>query len=61
MTPLLYSIVLFLCLITFFFSFLSNTLHEHVANGILHRPKVLYFSSIFLMGGNTDILIFLWV
>ena len=60
MTPLLYSIVLFLCLITFFFSFLSNTLHEHVANGILHRPKVLYFSSIFLMASTSEAIPFMF-
>ena len=35
------------------FSFLSNTLHEHVVNGIPHRPKVLYFSSIFLEGSHS--------
>ena len=80
-------IALFFFYIYFLLSFLSNTLHEHVANSILYCPRVLYFSSIFLMastgeaipfmflvywigdaclfhyraGGNTYILIFLWV
>ena len=55
LAPLLYSIVFFLCLIiNFFLSFLYITLHEHVANSILYCPRVLYFSSIFLMASTSE-------
>ena len=55
LAPLLYNIVFFLCsIINFFLSFLSTTLHEHVANSILYCLRLLYFSSIFLMASTGE-------
>ena len=62
LAPLLYSIVFFLCLIiNFFLSFLYITLHEHVANSILYCPRVLYFSSIFLMASTSEAIPFMFL
>ena len=63
LAPLLYySIVFFLCLIiNFFLSFLCITLHEHVANSILYCPRVLYFSSIFLMASTSEAIPFMFL
>ena len=62
LAPLLYSIVFFLCLIiNFFLSFLYLTLHEHVANSILYCPRVLYFSSIFLMASTSEAIPFMFL
>ena len=43
----------------FFLSFLSTTLLEHVANSILYCPRVLYFSSIFLMASTSEAIPFI--
>ena len=62
LAPFLYCIVFFLCLIiNFFLSFLYITLHEHVANSILYCPRVLYFSSIFLMASTSEAIPFMFL
>ena len=52
----------FLCLIiNFFLSFLSTTLHEHVANIILYYLGVLYFSNVFLMASTSEAIPFMFL
>ena len=60
---LLYGIVFFfLCLIiNFFLSFLSTTLHEHVADSILYYLGVLYFSNVFLMASTSEAIPFMFL
>ena len=62
LAPLLYSIVFFSMFNhQFFLSFLSTTLLEHVANSILYCPRVLYFSSIFLMASTSEAIPFMFL
>ena len=52
----------FLCLIiNFFLSFLSTTLHEHVAHSILYYLGVLYFSNVFLMASTSEAIPFMFL
>ena len=62
LAPLLYSIVFFSMFNhQFFLSFLSTTLLEHVANSILYCPRVLYFSSFFLMASTSEAIPFMFL
>ena len=52
----------FQCLIiNFFLSFLSTTLHEHVADSILYYRGVLYFSNVFLMASTSEAIPFMFL